>query len=257
MCGERNEGMDDRSSGQWPAAAPHRPPRAIGLRLLGAFELIRSRQPTLLPRAGQRLVAYLAILDHSPTRDHVAGVLWPEAPGERAMANLRSALWRLRQPAGGLVESVGDQLRLDARLPVDLRRVAAMARTAIDRPGQVDRDGVELLVDAQELLPDWDEEWLAPERERIRQLRLHALERVSEAMTDHGHFAQAAEVALAAVAAEPFRESAQRALIRVFMAEGNGSEALRQFSRYKVTLAEELGVRPTSAIEELVKPLRD
>ncbi len=65
------------------------------------------------------------------------------------------------------------------------------------------------------------------------------------------------EAALAAVAAEAFRESAQRALIRVFMAEGNGSEALRQFSRYKVTLAEELGVRPTPAIEELVKPLRD
>lgn len=249
--------MDDRSGGQWPAVTPHRPPRVVGLRLLGGFEVVRSREPILLPRAGQRLVAYLAVLDHSPTRDHVAGVLWPETSGERAMANLRSALWRLRQPASGLVESVGDQLRLEARLPVDLRRVAAMARTAIDRPGQIDRAGVELLVDAQELLPHWDEEWLASERERIRQLRLHALERVSEAMTDLGQFAQAAEAALAAVAAEPFRESAQRALIRVFLAEGNGSEALRQFSRYKVTLAQELGVRPTPAIEALVRPLRD
>jgi DNA-binding SARP family transcriptional activator len=249
--------MDDRSGGQWPALPPHRPRMPVGLRLLGGFDMVRSLEPILLPRAGQRLVAYLAVLDHSPTREHVAGVLWPEAPGERATASLRSALWRLRGLADGLVESVGSQLRLDSRLPVDLRSVAAMARTAIDRPSVVDRDGVELLVDAQDLLPDWDEEWLAPERERIRQLRLHALERVSEAMTEQGQFARAAEAALAAVAAEPFRESAQRALIRVFMAEGNGSEALRQFSRYKVTLAEELGVRPTPAIEELVRPLRD
>ena len=34
---------------------------------------------------------------------------------------------------------------------------------------------------------------VASERERIRQLRLHALERVSEAMTEQGQFARAAE----------------------------------------------------------------
>jgi DNA-binding SARP family transcriptional activator len=140
---------------------------------------------------------------------------------------------------------------------VDLHRLAAVARRAADDPSSIDRDGLRVLVDAGELLPDWDDEWLTSERERIRQLRLHALERICEAMTARGEFGQATEAGLAAVAAEPFRESAQRALIGVFVAEGNAGEALRQFRRFELTLAEELGVRPTPAIEALVRTLTD
>src|SRR5664280_310736 len=44
-----------------------------------------------------------------------------------------------------------------------------------------------------------------------------------------------------AIRADPFRESGHAALIRVHLAEGNQSEALRQFATYRELIVDELG----------------
>jgi DNA-binding SARP family transcriptional activator len=54
------------------------------------------------------------------------------------------------------------------------------------------------------------------------------------------------------VRAEPLRESAQAALIRAFLSEGNPSEAVRQFESYRRLLATELGLRPSARIRSLL-----
>jgi SARP family transcriptional regulator, regulator of embCAB operon len=61
--------------------------------------------------------------------------------------------------------------------------------------------------------------------------------------------------ALAAVRAEPLRESSRAALIRVHIAEGNPSEALREFTRYGELLGLELGIEPTERLRGLVAKL--
>ena len=60
------------------------------------------------------------------------------------------------------------------------------------------------------------------------------------------------EAALLAVAAEPLRESAHRALLQAHIAEGNMGEALRDYGRYRDLLRRELGVAPSPLIERLV-----
>jgi DNA-binding SARP family transcriptional activator len=62
--------------------------------------------------------------------------------------------------------------------------------------------------------------------------------------------AQAIEAGLAAVAGEPLRESAHRALIRVHLQEGNRVEAIRQFTACKNILRDELGVEPSAELCE-------
>lgn len=59
-------------------------------------------------------------------------------------------------------------------------------------------------------MPDWCDDWLVVERERLRELRIRALERVCEQLTAIGSFGQAIEAGMAAVRAEPLRESAHR-----------------------------------------------
>ena len=51
------------------------------------------------------------------------------------------------------------------------------------------------------------------------------------------------------------RESPRAALIRVHIAEGNPTEALREFARYGELLMLELGVEPTERLRELVSDL--
>ena len=57
---------------------------------------------------------------------------------------------------------------------------------------------------------------------------------------------------LAAVAVEPLRENAQRALVEAQLAEGNRSGAVRGFLEYEALLQAELGIGPTAEFRRLV-----
>ena len=61
---------------------------------------------------------------------------------------------------------------------------------------------------------------------------------------------------MAAVLAEPLRESAQRALVSAYLAEGNCWEALRQYEAYKRLLHRELRLAPSALMLALIASLR-
>jgi DNA-binding SARP family transcriptional activator len=108
---------------------------------------------------------------------------------------------------------------------------------------------------ARDLLPDWYDDWVVLERERFRQLRLHALEALCRRLTEAGRFGAAVQAGLAAVAGEPLRESAHRILIQAHLAEGNPGEAVRQYHLYRRLLAGELAIEPSATIRGMVAPL--
>jgi DNA-binding SARP family transcriptional activator len=60
---------------------------------------------------------------------------------------------------------------------------------------------------------------------------------------------------LAAVSAEPLRESAHRELVEVHLAEGNVAEAVRQYDVYRHMLRRQLGLAPSPVMRRLVAPL--
>lgn len=222
------------------------------VRLLHGFELRCGGQTVELPLSSQRLVAFLALHNRPLLRVYVAGSLWIDASEERSHANLRSALWRLRQTGHFVVDATPSHLSLGQGVEVDVHRVLALSRGLLRDPsGGLDQ---ELTGD---LLPDWYDDWLELERERLRQLRLHALEAVAERLLADRRYGEAVEAGLAAVEADPLRESAHRLLVRVYLAEGNWGEALRQYRVFCGRLRDELGLRPSGQMEELVRPLGD
>ncbi len=208
-----------------------------------------------LPRAVQRLVAHLC-LSGRPPRAVVAGRLWPDVPEHHAYGSLRSALWRLQKVAPGLVESSGAALRLARDVRVHVQELGEWAHRVTDRG----RDLAEIEIPGAglsgELLPGWYEDWVLLERERLRQLRMHALEQVACRLAQVGRHAEALQAAYAAVRAEPLRESAHRTLVRVHLAEGNLVEALRSYEQFRSLLADELGVCPSEQMAVLVRPFR-
>lgn len=224
---------------------------AARLTLLDAFELVYDEAPVAMPMSAQRLFAFLALHPRPLLRPFVAGSLWPETTEERAHASLRSALWRLHRLGEGLVEATGPRLRLGAAVEVDLRVSETAARRLLDA-ADPDALDVEPSVLAGELLPDWYEDWVLLERERFRQLRLRALDALCERLTQADRLAEAFEAGLAALAAEPLRESAHRALVRIHLAEGNAAEALRQYRLCRRLLGEQLGIEPSAQMDLLV-----
>ena len=223
----------------------------LELRLMNGFELLSGGKPISFPMSVQRLLAFLSFQGRPVQRVYVAGKLWLDVPEERAFASLRSALWRANQPGFRLVLAVNSQLALDPAVRIDLRDASAQAYRLI--AGSADDDvtfaGFAL---TGELLPDWYDDWLLIEREKYRQLRLHALEALATQLTALARYGEAAETALTAIAGEPLRESAHRVLIRVHLAEGNPSEALRHYRLFRELLLTELGLEPSEQIAELV-----
>jgi DNA-binding SARP family transcriptional activator len=133
-----------------------------------------------LPPSAQRLLAFVALHERPLQRVYVAGTLWLDASDDRAGASLRSSLWRLNRPGHQVVESTTTHLRLAPDVDVDLRRALGLAHRLLD--GSADADDLDAgeAVLRGELLPDWYDDWLLFERERFRQVSLHALEVLAE-----------------------------------------------------------------------------
>jgi DNA-binding SARP family transcriptional activator len=219
--------------------------------LIGSFMVTWDGAPLELPPSAQRLVAFVALRLDPVQRLYVAGTLWADLPEDRAQASLRSSLWRVHHDGCRLVDSNRQKLWLAPAVDVDLRTATAEARRIIHGEAS-EPSGCDWTIFGGELLPDWYDDWLLMERERFRQLGLHALEAVSARLTAQGRFGPAVEAALAAVATDPLRESAQRALIGVHLAEGNTREAIRQYRKYAGLLHDVLGLEPSLRIRQMV-----
>lgn len=227
----------------------------LRLTLIGGFALRRGSRELRIAISGQRLIAFLALSDRPVGRLRVAGTLWPDYSTERSLANLRTTLWRVNQSGGQVIAATPSFLWLDAEVEVDVRNLAAFARClnlARAAPGPVDLDSVCLADLAGDLLPDWCDDWLHEEREGLRQIRLHALESLARGLSASGRHADAIQAALAAIRLEPLRETAHHVLIEIHLAEGNWSEACRQFERCRRLLREELGVEPSDSMRLLL-----
>ncbi len=211
---------------------------------------------SLLPEGSQRLLAFLALRGRSSRRQTIAGTLWPLATESQASSNLRSAIARLPGGARAAVATTARDLGLTEDVTVDLWDARAIAHGLLSPADAASRPAAEAtLALSTDLLPDWYDEWAIVEAEDWRQLRLHCLEILADQLTARGRYADAASAALAAVRVEPLRESPRAALIRVHIAEGNPSEALREFARYRDLLSLELDVEPTQRLRTLVADL--
>jgi DNA-binding SARP family transcriptional activator len=222
--------------------------------LIGHFELShRSRRLPAAP-ASERLLAFLALRDGPAARTLVAGMLWPETTDARAGGNLRSTLWRLAQLGVPLVAGTNQRLSLDPSVAVDLRQATAKTHRLMDERSPCPAGLLTSDLLLQDVLPDWDEEWLRKTQESFRQRRMRALEALARRLTASGRHWEAVDVAMEAVAVEPLRESAHRILVAAHLADGNWGEAQRQYRWYRDLLWMELGVEPSPAMVDLVTP---
>ncbi|MCK7624282.1 SARP family transcriptional regulator [Streptomyces sp. RS10V-4] len=243
--------------------APRRLPGGRArIEVLGGFRLVDGRATARLPAGSERLLAFVALHAGAVPRSVVAENLWPDAAECRAYASLRSALNRLRSAGCRVLDTGPAELALAAGVGVDFQELRPVAQALVEAvraprtaaamsPGAWEIEGL-----SRDLLPGWCDEWALREAEEWRQLRMHALEALAARFISARRFAHAVWAAGAAVRAEPLRETARAALIRAHLAEGNQSEALREYQRYRALLQAELGLRPTARLRGLVAGLR-
>jgi DNA-binding SARP family transcriptional activator len=219
--------------------------------VLGGFAWLSDGTEIPVTPAGQRLIALLSVRRRPLPRAVVAGTLWPESSEARAAASLRTELWKLSKDESPICSTTSGLLVLDPAVTCDLHDAIDFAHRLIDGVCCPTMGVVEdLLLD--DLIPDWTDDWIAVERVRFHQLRLHALEALIDGYVREGRFASAVEIGLVAVEADPFRETSRRALIGAYLSEGNTRDAVDEYRAFKALLADELGAEPSDALRSML-----
>jgi DNA-binding SARP family transcriptional activator len=163
----------------------------FSLSLLGQFAVYRGDQRVDLPPACQRLIALLALKRRPVHRLWVCAMLWPHAQTRRAIASLRSTMWRLRPVGADPLLDIGPQyIALAEGVAVDWHDAVDHIGSLLERDEPVDPQFVaELLplLRAGVLLEGWAEPWATAERQRYRAMRKAARDTLG-----HGSEKQAA-----------------------------------------------------------------
>ncbi len=221
---------------------------SVQLLLFGPPELRLGERVVVLPtRKLLALLAYLA-LEGPTTRSRLAELLWDRAD-DRARANLRGELYRLKKTAlGSVLEDRGERLALNGISSdiEDFERTVAHGDWAgalkLRRGGLL--EGI-ALQDAIEF-----ETWLALTRERWEERYDEALGASAGGLERDGNADGALETHRQLLARDPLREDSHRAVMRLLVQASEPAQALEHYQRFAAFLEREMGLEASAAMQE-------
>jgi DNA-binding SARP family transcriptional activator len=219
---------------------------------------------------GKLTLAMLALEHRRPVgRDELAEELWPEEqPGSYEVA-VKVLISKIR----AVLREVAPDLRLDGTvgyyqlhvprgttIDVELAAERVHAAEAAFRGRDIDAaaaDGlVASMIASRTFLLGFDGPWVSAWRARLTDVRLRALDLLSQVWLEKGEPDQAGRDAEAILLIDPYREEAYRTLIRAHLARGDHASAARAYAQCVARLAADLGVEPTLETRKLLDGAR-
>ncbi|HLZ62888.1 MAG TPA: AAA family ATPase [Ktedonosporobacter sp.] len=245
----------------------------LHIRLLGDFSLVSGDTPVTtvnVPRL-QSLLVYLVLHRTSPqARSHLAFLLWPDSTEAQAHTNLRKLLYQLRQSfpnADHFIfadkQSLQWQPAKEVSWTLDIQEMeeALAQATRVEREQDMTsaRQPFEQVIRLYrgDLLPSCYDEWILPERDRLRQLFFQAAERLITLLEEEGEYESAISVAQQLLRHDALHEVTYRQLMHLHALRGDRAAALRIYHTCVTVLERELAVEPSEttrrAYEALLK----
>jgi DNA-binding SARP family transcriptional activator/tetratricopeptide (TPR) repeat protein len=205
----------------------------LRLRLCGQVTAESDDGVLALPTSdrARALIGWLALHPGPHPRAVVAARLWPDTTDGNARANLRTAIWSLRQAWG----PTGDDVLDGTRNTIGLRR----DRVSVDALDDPPLEG--------ELLPGVEDDWAEAARAEHRERQLDRFAALAAAAADAGRLTEAARWARRRCDLVPLDEGAHRDLLQVLEAAGDRAGAVLATREFTARLRTELGVRPSPA----------
>ena len=199
-------------------------------------------------------------------REQLGRALWPRADDATARRYVREYLYRARKLLAEFLPDwemvTADEQFVYFALPpnctVDVLAFEQLLRQS-EAAGSLP-ETISLLQQAVklyrgDLLANLYDDWICEERERLRGLLAHGLDRLSAALQAQGDIASAIRVARQLLELDPLEEATHRRLMALYHTGGDRARALQQYERCSQTLAEKLGVEPTSETQSLYRAM--
>ncbi|GGL77657.1 hypothetical protein GCM10010840_14470 [Deinococcus aerolatus] len=245
--------------------------------LFGVFQArdAAGRPLALESQRARELLSFLLLRPYQPhSREVLATILWGGEVGmlstSQSLKGLRQALWHLHSalPPGlhaGLLHLTGDQVELRAHPDLSCDALtfegtvgALRGRAGPDlSPAEAWALRAAVALYRGELLEGWMADWCLAERERLQNMHLAALEKLTDHCEACGDWEGGLHYAGRLLAFDRASEDTHRRVMRLHFRSGDRTAALRQFALCELALREELNVRPSHATLALYESIRD
>lgn len=222
----------------------------LHLRLLGGFSLFSGDRPltSLGSSRLQSLLAYLVLHRDAPQpRQHLAFLLYPDSSETQARTNLRNLLHLLRQALPEPDRFVsGDTLSLQWRDDAPFTLDVLEFECAVEQAGALKMLQRAADLYRGDLLPSCYDDWILPERERLRQAFLRALDLLIGKLAEARDYPAAIACARRLLQHDPLSEGTYRALMKFSAESGDRAGVVHFYNTCVATLQRELGVLPSA-----------
>jgi DNA-binding SARP family transcriptional activator len=228
---------------------------------LGDFVVSRGDAPVALGQHQARELLAILLCARGPVhRDKLLEWLWPHLPEDRALSTLYSTVYTLRRrlepgrsrPASAsLVRSDSETYRLawrpGDRLDVtEFLRLARLPEQAGSSDARLKRLHAAEAAYTGPFLPQWPyAEWAAASRAEVEETYQAVASDLAALLAQVGQSSAAVALYRRLLAIDPERETWHRALMEIFIAEGDRSLAAHQFEQCRKILDERLGIEPS------------
>lgn len=255
----------------------------ISVSLFGKLQIRQNGTPLASEpsRKAKELLAYLLLHRRRHPREKLATLLWEHGTTDRVKAYLRKALWKLRKAFGedddgsgegaeddagpGVLDVDGDWVRIHPRASLwvdvaDFEETFAAVRdceASEMTDAQVGELEEAVALYTGDLLENWYPEWCLRERERLQNLLLRMLDRLTRCCEQRERYDAGIQYGLRTLRIDPARERTHRHLMRLRARSGNRTAALRQYEQCAEVLDRELGVRPATATRQLYEQIKN
>ncbi|MFZ4656063.1 MAG: AfsR/SARP family transcriptional regulator [Caldilineaceae bacterium] len=233
----------------------------LELKLLGSPQILLHGRPVNgLPLKSQTLLFYLAVNGRPQSRLALAGLLWPDKREADALANLRQALYHLRNALPDYLEINRLTVAFNPALPCQIdvllfEHGCDAANPLALRQAAVDRYVGDFLAGFYVENADPFDEWAVIMRERLHRLATTTLQDLVTHFVTQQETQWGLRYTNQWLALEPWREEAHCAKMRFLAWDGQRQAALDHYERCRQLLREELGAAPDAETVRLVEQI--
>ncbi len=239
-------------------------PKSLEIHLLGSFNLVYDGKPVKgldSPRL-QSFLSYLLLHRDAPqSRQQLAYLFWPDSNDSQARTNLRNILFKLR----GAFPEVDNYLEVNQQtlwwkpdknlqldLAVYLKSVELTDLTGSGTDQIAHRQALVAVTQTYpgDLLPSCYDDWIQPERDRLKQGYIQLLEElvgILEADEDLDHAILATRQL---IRFNNLSERYYQILMDLYMSKGDKAQAVRTYHQCVGILEKEMGFDPSSETQK-------
>ncbi len=252
-------------------------PCPLRFHLFGRFRMTGGETPDPARRPPRRMLEVLCYLLLVPPKAHnreqLADLLWGETDSRNARKYLRQAVWHLQTElialagphACSILRVDNEWLEVNPAAPVwtDAREMRQAHERVRSRRGaeliaadvQAARRAIDLY--EGELLEGWYQDWCIQERERYRTMRLALLEKLFSHAEHRFRWDEALTYGGTILEEDRAHERTHLRLMRIHVARGDRTAAIRQYAACREALIQEFAVEPGPDVTALYEQARE